>query len=189
MMLLATLAACHAPPTRTTAPASAPASPDSHELPDATYDWHSLLIVPFGSMLKDIPLTLHEVLLFHDVGHGAAAADEAECYAADVPAPRFVERAPDEYLLCFRQDRLARIQASVRLPTAQASDLFDAACVNWLRNVEPATTRASVPGAGACEGREGTVYFSAHLGEEPGRVEASQAETVLSITLDNSAEP
>src|ERR1700684_1398745 len=80
MMLLATLAACHAPPTRTTAAGSVPASPDSHELPDATYDWRGLLIVPFDSMLKDIPLALHEVLLFRDVGHGAAAADEAECY-------------------------------------------------------------------------------------------------------------
>ena len=38
-----------------------------------------------------------------------------ECYAADTPAPRFVGRTPDEYLLCFKQDRLSRIQASVRL--------------------------------------------------------------------------
>ena len=50
---------------------------------DASYDWHVLLVAPFGSVLKDIPLTLHEVLLFRDEAHGAAAADDAECYAAD----------------------------------------------------------------------------------------------------------
>ena len=31
------------------------------------------LIAPFGSVLKDIPGTLHEVLLFRDEAHGAAA--------------------------------------------------------------------------------------------------------------------
>ena len=38
---------------------------------DASYDWHGLLIAPFGSVLKDIPLTLHEVLLFRDEAHGS----------------------------------------------------------------------------------------------------------------------
>ncbi len=33
---------------------------------DASYDWHVLLVAPFGSVLKDVPLTLHEVLLFRD---------------------------------------------------------------------------------------------------------------------------
>lgn len=207
MVLLAALASCRAPSVRTTAVYPAPSPPDTHELQDATYDWHALLIVPFDSKLKDIPLTLHEVLLFREVGHGAAAADEAECYAADTAAPRFFGRAPEEYLLCFKQDRLARIQASVRLPTAQASDAFDTACANWLKNVEPTdaapriavASNPSAPGAVTCEGREGSIHFNARLGEEPARVEASptettetqstQAETILSITLDSSSEP
>src|ERR1700685_3658498 len=83
---------------------------------DASYDWHVLLIAAFGSVLKDVPATLHEVLLFRDETRGAAATDEWECYAVDSKPPRFIARAPAEYLLCFKQDRLSRIEATVRLP-------------------------------------------------------------------------
>src|SRR5580692_4038147 len=79
------LAACAAPapkPATTLAPAPAPL--------DASYDWHVLLVVPFGSVLKDVPLTLHEVLLFRDDAQHAAPADELECYAVDGTSPRFV---------------------------------------------------------------------------------------------------
>src|SRR3981081_818017 len=57
---------------------------------DASYDWHVLLVAPFGSVLKDVPLTLHEVLLFRDEAHAASAADELECYAVDGKRPRFI---------------------------------------------------------------------------------------------------
>jgi hypothetical protein len=157
------IAACHAPAPRATAPAPTP--------PVASYDWHGLLIAPFGSVLKDIPLKLHEVLLFKDDTHGAAdsMAAEAECYAADAAAPTFLGHPPEEYLLCFKQDRLSRIQASVRLPTDQAPDVFAAACAQWLKNA------AAVPADAACEGRDGAIHFSFRLGEEPGD---------LSISLD-----
>ena len=79
-----------------------------------------LLIAPFGSTLKDIPLMLHEVLMFRDEARAAGPGD-AECYAPDEAVPKFAGRTPDEYLLCFKQDRLSRIQASVRFgPEAQA---------------------------------------------------------------------
>ena len=61
---------------------------------DASYDWHVLLIAPFGSVLKDIPLALHEVLVFRDEEHSASPADDSECYGADGAAPRFITRSP-----------------------------------------------------------------------------------------------
>jgi hypothetical protein len=200
------LAGCHSPSSRATAPEHAP-PPNAQEPEDASYDWHALLVAPFGSVLKEIPLTLHEVLLFKDEAHAGAKADDAaadaECYAADSPGPRFVGRTPDEYLLCFRQDRLSRIQASVLLPTAQAPGMFAAACARWLKNAaatgrtEPpnaAAPSATVPSGSDCVGRDGPVRFSGRLGEESGRPDVPQtdgpaAETTLSITLDSAPAP
>jgi hypothetical protein len=173
--LFTALAACHTPSTRATVPDRAP-PPDAHPL-DASYDWHGLLIAPFGGVLKDVPVALHDVLLFRDEAHGGAA-DDAECYAADAAAPRFAGGTPDEYLLCFRQDHLFRVQASVRLRGADASDLFAAACAGWLKNAAPPATAAAPQNTGTCDGRDGNVRFSGHLEEE-----------VLSITLDSASIP
>ena len=150
------LLACRAPSPRAAPPDRAPPPPAAHEPADGSYDWHGLLIAPFGSVLKDIPMALHEVLLFRDDAHdnaargnaagnvtADAAAVEAECYAADAPAPRFVGNIPDEYLLCFNRGRLSRIQASVRVGGDRASDIFAAACAGWLKDA------ASIPGAEA----------------------------------------
>jgi hypothetical protein len=225
--LLGALVACRAPSPRTAAPDRVPPPAAAHELGDASYDWHGLLIAPFGSVLKDIPVALHEVLLFRDDAHGNAspgnaatggagadaAAVDAECYAADAPAPRFVGRIPDEYLLCFKQERLSRIQASVRLPAAQAPEVFAAGCTGWLKNAA-STPGSEAPGvgtpgvgapgvgtsgavspsaetasAGACEGRDGAIHFRGRLEEEPGRAETPQSESVLSITLDGAPNP
>ena len=176
----AVLGACQANSTRIPAPESAPA-PKPQVLTDASYDWHVLLIAPFGSVLKDIPVPLHEVLLFRDEARGAAAADDAECYAPDQTAPQFVGHTPDEYLLCFKQDRLMRIQASVRLAT-QAPEVFAAACAGWLQRAvasaaPAAPAPAPAPAPDSCEGREGATRFSARLGLEP--------ESNLSIVLDS----
>jgi hypothetical protein len=197
---LAALAGCRAPAPHATAPERAQAPPPvAHPLEDGSYDWHALVVAPFGSVLKEIPLALHEVLLFRDQAHGAAAADDAECYAADAPAPRFVGRTPDEYLLCFKQDRLARIQASVRLTAADAPEVFATACTVWLKNAARATTSAAVAAAGtdtgtqsadACKGLDGSVRFSAHLGEEAGPpTETPPSEPILSIILDSVPAP
>jgi hypothetical protein len=163
---LIVIAACHAPAPRATSPPAAP--------PAVAYDWHGLLIAPFGSVLKEVPLKLHEVLLFKDDTHGAAPADnmaaEAECYAADAPAPKFLGRSPEEYLLCFRQDRLSRIEASVHLPVDQAAGVFAAACAQWTKDP------AAAPADAACEGRDGGIHFSFRLAEE----------SDLSISLDST---
>ncbi len=213
--LLAAVAGCRAPSPHAAAPIppakAAAVLPDSPERGDVSYDWHGLLIAPFGSVLKDIPVALHEVLLFRDDAHAGdagGAGDDAECYASDTPAPRFVGRVPEEYVLCFRQDRLARIQASVRLTAAEAPEIFAAACAGWLRKAAQTGTgptgaapNAGEPGvqaqsAGDCEGREGAIRFSAHLGEDGGRPDLPQtegqppesAQTILSINLDSSAD-
>ena len=185
-------------------PAQAPPAPPPV---DASYDWHALLIAPFGSVLKEIPLTLHEVLLFRDETHGSAAADDGECYAIDASPPRFIGRTPDEYLLCFKQDRLLRIQAAVGLTSAEAPEVFATACAGWLKNANPAAastpnpaaSNAAAPTARHCEGRDGAVRFSAHLEEdpagaelpraEPPRAEPPPAETTLSIVLDSAPAP
>jgi hypothetical protein len=201
--LLAALAACRAPSPRMTAPAPAPPAA-AHKPADVSYDWHGLLIAPFGSVLKDIPVALHEVLLFRDAEPGSASAAEAdtvgaECYAADAPAPPFLGRAPDEHVLCFKQGRLFRIQASVRIAAAEAAEIFAAACADWLKNAAPPATGLGTPGAGtphaetqsagACEGRNGDTRFRGRLEEEPDRADKDRTETVLSITLDGAPAP
>jgi hypothetical protein len=210
--LLAAVVACHTPAPRQAAPGLAAPS-YTHAPADDSYDWHGLLIAPFGSALKDIPGRLHEVLLFRDEAHGTAAAGDAagvaaaddaaavaaECYAADAPAPRFVGRVPEEYLLCFKQDRLSRIQATVRLTGAEAAAVFAAACAGWSKNMAPATanapastaeTQSAAAAAGAaCEGREGAIKWSARLEEEPGRGDLPPTEKALSVTLNSAPEP
>jgi hypothetical protein len=187
-LMLTTLMGCRAPPPQATPPVHPPAQADARPPVDASYDWHGLLVAPFGSVLKDIPLTLHEVLLFRDDAHGSAAVDDAECYAADTPAPRFLGRTPEEYLLCFKQDRLARVQASVRLAAAEAPEVFATACTGWLKNHAAAEPVAAEPPAaqagGVCKGRDGAIRFSAHTEEE-----SDSAETTLSITLDSAPDP
>lgn len=194
--LLTALVACRAPSPRVDAPDRSPPPPAPHEPADGSYDWHGLLIAPFGSVLKDIPIRLHEVLLFRDEAHDSASANDAaavdaECYAADAPAPRFVGRIPEEYLLCFKQGRLARIQASVRIAAAQAPGVFAAACADWLKKAAPApeAQTSAAPVGAACEGRDGDIRFRGRLEEEPGRAEMPQTESALSMTLDSAPDP
>jgi hypothetical protein len=179
------LAGCRAPPPRVSAPDRSAPPPAAHELELelGSNDWHGLVIAPFGSVLKDVPMALHEVLLFRDDGAADNAAAAAECYAADAPAPRFLGRTPDEYVLCFKQDRLSRIQAAVLLPAAEADGVFAAACAAWLRNAGAAAPGVATPGvaAPACEGRDGAIRFRGRLEQE--------AESTLSITLDDAADP
>jgi hypothetical protein len=159
------LAACAAAPPIALLPAPAAASLD------ASYDWHVLLIAPFGSALKDIPLSLHEVLLFHDQERSGAAADEFECYALDEERPHFLARSPSGYLLCFRHDRLSRIEAMVQLPAEQAAQIYSDACTLWMKNDHASTEQ--------CAGSDGGIAFSGHLESE-----ALGPEQQLTVQLD-----
>jgi hypothetical protein len=159
------MVACATPKPK--APEPPPAPPPL----DASYDWHVLLIAPFGSLLKDIPATLHEVLLFRDEEHNSAAADELECYAVDGKLPRLVARQAAEYLLCFKRDRLSRIEASVRLPADEAARIYTDACGLWAKNAQSS--------AEGCEGSERAVAYLGHLDSEP-----QGSETVMTVQLD-----
>lgn len=158
------LAACAAPAPRTAASPPAPAALD------ASYDWHVLLAAPLGSVLKDVPLTMHEVLMFRDAARSASAADELECYAVDGERPRFIARPLSEYLLCFRQDRLSRVEATVRLPTAEAAQIFADACASWLKGAQAAE---------ACAGSDRGIAYSGHLDSEP-----DGSETRMTVQID-----
>jgi hypothetical protein len=152
------LAACASTPK----PAVLPPAPAPL---DASYDWRVLVTAPFGTLLKDMPLPVHEVLLFRDAGHGAAPADEGECYAVNGTPPRFIQRTPEVYLLCFKRDRLQRIEASVRAEQAEAAKIYADACGLW-------TTHAASGNTAACEGVDGNVAFSGHLEDDAENVDA-----------------
>lgn len=150
-----------ATPAFTPTPAPGPAQAPAPEgiAPDAAYDWHGLMMAPFGSVLKGIPVPLHEVLLFEEEAPSAAEGARKDCYALDATPPSFLGRTPDEYVLCFDHDRLTRIEASVRLPAETSAPEFARACAVWLKS------SAATPGIGdSCEGRDGSIAFSARLG-------------------------
>jgi|SRR5664279_55535 len=199
--MAAGLIGCQSPPPRAAAPPDPP--PERATLPtpgsiaqhgdDGTYDWHGLLIAPFGTVLKAVPLTLHEVLLFRDEAHATGPEDSAagasDCYGADDPAPSFAGRTPDEYVLCFARDRLARIQASVRLTAAEAPGVFAAACAAWLKNAAPAETQVADVAVAACAGHDGDIRFNGHLAEATDRSDVTPGESTMSIVLESVADP
>ncbi len=168
-------AACSSPGpsadhARTQAATAAPSA-----ITDASYDWHVLVIVPFGVLLKDSQVPLHEVLLFHDA-MDRPETEGRECYSTPGSPPRFLGQQPDHYLLCFDHDRLGRVDVVVPLPAADAPQVFARACALWLRNT--ATTMAS---GTTCEGRDGSVGFSARLI----RLSGDTAATVSMSLTDN----
>jgi hypothetical protein len=174
LVAAAMLAGCAA-----STPKPAVTAPPVKVPPDASYDWHVLLLAPFGSVLQDIPLTMHEVLLFHEAKNDSAA-DDAECFAVDTTPPRFVDRLPDEYTLCFKHDRLARIDVMVRLPLAQSAEIFADACRVWTKQPHP-------PSANLCEGFDGTVAFSSRLEDDPEHADALM--TVDLVAPDRPPDP
>jgi hypothetical protein len=156
-------------------PPHAPAS-------ETAYDWRGLMIMPFGTLLKDSPLALHEVLLFQDTAQEGGDVPHRDCYAPAGEPPLFVGRRPDDYLLCFSDDRLARVDASARLPGDSAGEVFAAACAQWR-----GTRVAGGQTLDSCEGRDGMTRFSAHLIAKP--APGASAPAYLSISLFAAGEP
>jgi len=161
--------------------------------PGTAYDWRPLIVAPFGTLLKDMPLALDEVLMFHDAaGTAATGARAGAAPAPGVPAtgsandaesgdcfslrgaspPQFLGQRPDRYLLCFEHDRLHRIEASVQLGAGDAARLLDAICAQWLGSAED---RARTPDG--CAGSDGGVPLSVRIA--PG----AESSASLSITL------
>ncbi len=176
------LAACASPPpqghlpdTGRPLPAAVPVQNDAAA--DASFDWHPLVIAPFGTRLVDSPIRLHEVLLFREQSHGAAETESKDCYAVDGTVPAFVGRSPEEYLMCFEHDRLDHIEVSVRIEAAAAAGDFRRACALWSGNAQPLAKADD-----ACEGRDGGTAFSARLVVLPGEPTAE-----LHMTLADAA--
>lgn len=165
--LLLALTACAAPRPATN-PARAAAS---EAVADPSYNWHVLVLVPFGTLLRASGLALHEVLLFHDAAEANAGADHEDCYGVESP-PRFLGRTPEAYALCFDHDRLQRIDAAVHLGIEESAGIFARACAQWLKD--------SVPMAGSnerCEGRDKGIAFNGRLRD------AGESAVLLSMTL------
>jgi hypothetical protein len=174
------LAACASPPPKDHPPEAGPAQSDAAA--DAFFDWHPLVVAPFGTRLVDSPIRLHEVLLFREQSHGPAEIESKDCYTVDGTPPTFVGQAADEYLMCFEHDRLDRIDASVRIETAAAARVFERACALWLGNTQPLTKSDD-----ACEGRDGDIAFSARLMAVPGENTAELLMTLSDATKSDAA--
>jgi hypothetical protein len=166
--LLLALAGCSSTPplARPAPPVPAPPAP----LPDASFDWHGLIVAPFGSERQSFKESLHEVLLFRDDQESAAKTDALDCYSTDGAPPRLVGRAADHLFLCFRNDRLNRIEALVSLPTEAAAELFARFCAAARRQTGPVAEAAP-----QCEGQDRAAAFRARLdaGAEPGESDLS----------------
>jgi hypothetical protein len=132
--------------------------------------------VPFGTLLKDIPLALDEVLMFRDAAAPAASGtpnelESGDCFSMDgASPPQFLDRRPDSYLLCFEHDRLRRIEASVQL--AEAEPMLGALCSQWLGRAQDT---ARTPDG--CAGREGAVEWRVRIAR------GAESSETLSITL------
>ena len=160
------------PPARGSAPtASPPAAPAAVSTAAGSHDFSALLLAPFGTVFKDVPVPLTEVLVFHQPD-ARRTSEDADCFRPDVVVS-FLGRAPTDHLLCFDHDRLRRIEASVALPAAEAPALFAAACADWRRDNPP-----TAPEADACEGRQADIAFSARRTQD-----SDPATATVSITL------
>ncbi len=154
-------------PARRSLPATPPAA-----APAVSYDFAALVLAPFGTNFKEVPVPLTEVLVFHQPD-ARRTNDDADCFRPNVVVS-FLGRAPADHLLCFDHDRLKRIDASVVLPAADAPALFAAACADWRRG-----NAALALAPDACEGHRGDIAFSAHRTDG-----ADPATATLSITLE-----
>ena len=164
--LCALLAGCAAPPRRE--PQMAPAHPVA-----PADDWRSVPITPFGTLLQDVHVPLHEVLMFGEQRH-------EECYALDAPAGRFIGRAADSYLLCYSSGRLDRVEMSVSLPEAGAEAEFSRYCDAWQKGTASLLPRTAT----SCGGTETQgLSFSASLGDFPDDAGDGAALVPLAIVV------
>jgi hypothetical protein len=160
-------------PASSAGPGRPPPAPTSA---GAVYDWRPLIVVPFGTLLKDMPLALDEVLLFRDAAGPASSGtpndlESGDCFSVDgASPPQFLARRPDSYLLCFDHDRLRRIEASLQL--AETEPLLGALCAQWLDRAQDA---ARTPDG--CAGREGDVEWRVRTAQ------GAESSTTLSVTL------
>jgi len=155
-----------------------PASTPAQAPPPVSYDWRPLRLVPFGTLLKDMPVALNEVVPFHEAGTGAQA-QSSDCFSMDGASPPSLNgRRPELYHLCFEHDRLHRIEAQLRLAPAEAQPLLAALCAQWFGR---APDRG--PAADGCTGSEADTGISVEVAS------AGDSPDTLSITLSDESSP
>ena len=172
---LCALAGCAAPPSR--APAVPPAPVAAHSA-DPSSDWRRLPIAPFGSLLQDLQVPLHEVLMFGELA-------SQECYGLDAPQGRFLGRQIDAYLVCFVRGRLDRVEVTIELPVADAAADFSRYCDGW----QAGTVALSARTGARCSGTvpQGASFSASLL---PSPEDALPESTVpLSIAISDTPVP
>ena len=166
---------CASTPPRAPLPAAPSPPPSAPAERTPAYDWRPLLLVPFGTLLKDMPLALNEALQFRDAGSDSAA-ESRDCFSMDgASPPQVLDRRPEAYLLCFEHDRLHRIEAEVRLAAGDAGPLLAAVCAQWVGHAEESERSPE-----GCSGRDGGILLRVRLA--PG----SDASATLSISLSDA---
>jgi hypothetical protein len=143
--------------------------------PAVSHDVSPLVLAPFGTDFKDVPVSLTEVLVFHQTDVRRTSED-ADCFRPNVVVS-FLGRAPTEHLLCFDHDRLSRIEAAVVLPATEAPALFAAACADWQRGNPPTALEPD-----ACEGRQGDIALSARRTDGPDSAAATVSITLVAVS-------
>jgi hypothetical protein len=156
---------------------SSAASAAAASAPAVSHDFTPLVLAPFGTAFKDVPVPLTEVLVFHQPD-ARRTSEDADCFRPNVVVS-FLGRAPTDHLLCFDRDRLKRIEASVALSAAEAPALFAAACADWRGGNPPTALEPD-----ACEGRQGDIAYSARRSDA-----ADSAAATVSITLEAVSPP
>jgi hypothetical protein len=133
------------------------------------------MMLPFGTLLKDVPYPLGEIVVFHDSAGESGGHEDRDCYTLRGTAPpRFFARQVDSYSLCFSRDRLNRVEASVSLPVGSASAQFAAACAEWQRMGTPGAADSE-----RCKVRDGATELDARLATS--EVSAAPALSIVLI--------
>ncbi len=173
---LGALAGCAAPPPR--APALPPSPVAATHGADSSSDWRRLPLAPFGSLLQDLQVPLHEVLMFGELAN-------QECYGLDSPQGPFLGRPIEAYLVCFVKGRLDRVEVTVSLPTADATADFSRYCDAWQAGTVALNPRTDASCSGTVT--QGA-SFSAALVQPPADAEP-QSAVGLSIAISDRPIP
>jgi hypothetical protein len=183
LLLAVLLAACAGAPPKAAPPLSTKVSPNASasaaaaasSIVAATGDWRELIPAPFGSVLTNVQLPLREVLLFRDEPRGAAEAEEQECHAKSGSPFMFAGHPTADYVLCFSEERLYRIEVAQRWNSREPAAEFSSMCDRWLKGLSDMERDAT-----RCHGHEGNTEFSAR------RIDpASRDELALEIFIYN----
>jgi hypothetical protein len=180
-LIWASATACTGVPATHSAagPAGAAIAPDA-----ALADWREIPVAPLGTELAVLHSGLHEILYFQDThpaveppapGEPGVAAD---CYRANGPLPRVLNRGSRDYVLCFMHDRLARVEAVLDLPAAEAQTLAQRLCDAWLPGSLTSTRSEE-----SCSGQSGEAAFRVGWRRSDSQSGTAQAGSALSIVV------